>query len=236
MRKQNTPSSHPSISKDVRTFYRQKLPHLYPIGATFFVTFRLQGSLPQGFLKGIELEYEAALHRIKTSNVSNHKELIYNEQKRLFKKYDDGLHKVYNGVDYLKNNQIANLIAKKMKHYDGELYELHSYTIMSNHVHIVFDTSLQLRELEGEVTTDNYVQVDKIMQLIKGGTSYEANQILNRTGKFWQKESYDHYARDFQELRNINFYVIKNAVVAGLVKDWRKHEFTYLSEKCSDWI
>ena len=36
-----------TVSMDYRERYRTKLPHIQPIGETFFVTARLHGSLPQ---------------------------------------------------------------------------------------------------------------------------------------------------------------------------------------------
>ncbi|HEY8205051.1 MAG TPA: hypothetical protein VIF81_10025 [Pyrinomonadaceae bacterium] len=33
-----------------KSFYRRNLPHIQPVGATLFVTFRLAGSLPQQVL------------------------------------------------------------------------------------------------------------------------------------------------------------------------------------------
>jgi REP element-mobilizing transposase RayT len=46
---------------------------------------------------------------------------------------------------------------------------------------------------------------------------------LGRRGRFWQQESYDHWARDEDELERIIRYVEQNPVKAGLVakaEDW----------------
>jgi REP element-mobilizing transposase RayT len=53
----------------------------------------------------------------------------------------------------------------------------------------------------------------------KGRTSRVANEILGRKGKhLWQDESFDHWIRSDQELRELNEYVERNPVKAGLVK------------------
>ena len=39
-------------------FYRRKLPHIQPQGATFFVTFRLAGSLPDAVIELLKAEHE----------------------------------------------------------------------------------------------------------------------------------------------------------------------------------
>lgn len=62
------------------------------------------------------------------------------------------------------------------------------------------------------------------MQHLKGNTARRASQLLGRTGHFWQRESYDHYARDGRELERIVVYVLDNPVKAGLAasrEGWR---------------
>lgn len=55
------------------------------------------------------------------------------------------------------------------------------------------------------------------LQWIKGVTAREANQLLARTGKpFWQRESYDHWVRDSEQLERIVAYIERNPVKAGL--------------------
>jgi REP element-mobilizing transposase RayT len=74
---------------------------------------------------------------------------------------------------------------------------------MSNHVHVL------IRPLQ---------QPTRLLQSLKGTTAREANLILVRTGQpFWQRESYDHCARDEPELERIVAYIENNPVKAGLV-------------------
>jgi putative transposase len=68
------------------------------------------------------------------------------------------------------------------------------------------------------------------MRLLKGSTSRLCNKELNRTGKFWHHESYDHYVRDEAELDRIIKYIVNNPVKAGLVNDWKDWKFTYLAK------
>jgi putative transposase len=61
----------------------------------------------------------------------------------------------------------------------------------------------------------------------KGFTAYQANRILNRTGKpFRQDESYDHLVRTGDEFRRIRAYIEKNPVTAGLIADARKFRWS----------
>jgi putative transposase len=43
---------------DYKRSYRRNLPHLQPAGATFFVTFRLAGSLPKSVVEQWQNERE----------------------------------------------------------------------------------------------------------------------------------------------------------------------------------
>ena len=51
--------------------------------------------------------------------------------------------------------------------------------------------------------------------------------LLGKEGRFWQHESYDHKVRNEISLRNINNYILRNPVKAGLVDDWNKWPHTF---------
>lgn len=212
----------------IKTEYTSVLPHIQPIGATFFVTFNLYDSLPKAIIEKIKKEHELRKHEIMFSNRSDKEILLYREQRLHFKRYDDALAQVYGGIDFLKDPQIAQLVVDKICQYDGKCYELVCYTIMPNHVHVVFDFSIQL-DAYGNCLKNEYIQLDKVMNLIKGATAFYANGILDRRGThFWQKDSYDHFVRDFKELHGIVNYVKMNPVSAGLAKKWEDWAFTYV--------
>ena len=86
---------------------------------------------------------------------------------------------------------------------------------MSNHVHLVF-----------ELIEDNK-GISKIMQSIKRISARKSNLLLNKSGTFWQDESYDRLVRDDKELYFIIRYVLMNPVNAGLTDEWHKWKYTY---------
>jgi REP element-mobilizing transposase RayT len=104
------------------------------------------------------------------------------------------------------------------------------YCIMSNHVHLSFDTTgydqISVTNIAGK--TKNY-PVGDTMRLLKGSISRFCNLELKRTGAFWHKECYDHYVRDDEELHRIIEYILNNPVKAGLVKHWQEWKFSYIS-------
>ena len=109
---------------------------------------------------------------------------------------------------------------------DGKIYRLDVYCIMSNHVHVVFEPLLNERSLSEKPTTKGLMYESKepplevIMHSLKSFTSSEANKLLQRTGQFWEAESYDHVVKDATEFTRIKSYVLNNPVKAGLVKHW----------------
>lgn len=198
---------------------KRNLPHIYPKGATFFITFRLKNSIPLEVLKKMRNKKEVeilAIRQDKKLSELEKKRAVYIEEKRFFGKYDKVLEAYTANEDFLKNPEIAQIVAKKIHEYDGKYYDLIAYCIMPNHVHILIDTA-------------NYenTSISQTMKLIKGGSAYLCNRKLQRKGHFWQDESYDHYVRNAKELENIIRYIVQNPVKAGLVEDWEKWEFTY---------
>jgi len=214
----------------IKTYYKNHLPHIAPIGAEFFITFRLADSLPVSVVQSLKDEMDFSIQKLKKEKPKNFKYLINQFKLDFSFKYDRYLdHKPY-GNCYLKNEKIAQLVTDRMHKFNGEYYELEAYTIMPNHVHLLIDTSLQLENSEDEWKYDHsksYVQLHKIMQMIKGGSAIEANKILGRKGTFWMKDSYDHYIRNEKEWENILEYIINNPVNARLVENWKDWEFTY---------
>ena len=50
----------------MKTEYRQRLPHIQPVGAAFFVTFRLYGSVPKSKISEIKEKYDIKINNAKT--------------------------------------------------------------------------------------------------------------------------------------------------------------------------
>jgi putative DNA methylase len=80
---------------------------------------------------------------------------------------------------------------------------------------------------EPDEKTDSGSPLSVIMHSLKSYTAHRANELLGRSGQFWQHESYDHWVRDEDELERIVCYIVGNPVVAGLVK--HPHEWYYSS-------
>jgi putative transposase len=124
---------------------------------------------------------------------------------RAFVAMDRRLDAAAYGPVWLKDPRLAQLVIDCLQFGEAklQLYRLRAWVVMANHVHVILFPDAPLQ---------------RITKAIKGYSGHQANQILGRTGqRFWQHESYDHWARDRDELERIVRYTEANPVRAGLV-------------------
>ncbi|MEM6317293.1 MAG: transposase [Bacteroidota bacterium] len=214
----------------IKESYSRNLPHIQPIGAAFFVTFRLKDSIPKAKIWQLKNNFDTTIQQIKLENPVDLEFQLYNERKRFFAHYDALLDAMKYGPTFLEQPAIAELVAKEIHRFDGDLYKLVAYSIMPNHVHILIDTSIQLPSFFDVSKWESleFEPLSNIMKKIKGPSAVYANRLLDRVGKFWQRESYDHYIRNTKEFNNVIAYILNNPVKAGLAKNWEDHPFTFL--------
>jgi REP element-mobilizing transposase RayT len=160
---------------------RRRLPHFDSIGYPQFVTFRLHGSLPANrpFRPADTTSGEA------------------------FAAMDKLLVEARSGPTFLKQTAIAELVRASILYgADVGHYEIHSWVIMANHVHLLITPRVGLSQL---------------LCSLKTATATRANLLLHRTGQpFWQDECYDHLVRSGDEFRRIQRYIENNPVKACL--------------------
>jgi len=140
------------------------------------------------------------------------RELSEDEQRRLNDLYSKKIESFLDaghGACYLKKPEIAELVKNALQHFDGERYRLHAWCIMPNHVHVI-------------VETQPGCALEKITHSWKSFTSNKANELLQRSGAFWQHESYDHIIRTEKEYHSQVEYVWRNPDKAGIMAlRWR---------------
>ncbi len=190
--------------------HRDHLPHLKRVGASYFVTFRLAGTLPREVLLRLKRERETIIAQALAAK----RPLTWPEQNELFRWYSTRVDRYLDaghGDCWLRRPDLATLVAGALRFHAGERFELSAWVVMPNHVHAV------VRPLPGWT-------LSKILQSWKGFTAHEANRSLGRQGQtFWQAESYDHMIRDDEDLHHCCRYTTMNPVDARLCEqpeDW----------------
>src|SRR6266850_879035 len=86
--------------------YRRNLPHIQPPGATFFLTFRLAGSLPQDVVDQWNKERKWLFH-LKQNNPLNHERVKSDFERAWFVKFEALLDGAACGPVWLREQQIA---------------------------------------------------------------------------------------------------------------------------------
>lgn len=241
------------IVKETETYYRRHLPHYQPEGETYHVVFRLAESIPASIMKELRLEREHAEKRI--LDVENERErfkLLREYRWDYFDRFEKLLAGTSQGPLWLRKPEIAEIVAGSIKSLDENEYELIAFSIMPNHVHMVFELVCRLSEptASGRDRVPSYKKnvcrvsdptpgkqggvlshrVSDIVGSIKKYTALRANRILGRRGAFWQDESYDHVIRDAKELDRTIEYVLMNPVKAELCRDWHEWKWSYIKE------
>ncbi len=209
-------------------FFQRNLPHYHLPNATYFITFRLAGSLPVEVWKRLKEEYEREKRLLSDKFKGN--ELLeerYNAQKRHFARLDKFLDQSKAGPRWLAEPRFADIVTRELHALHPENYHLHAYCLMSNHGHLLIDQQdiPEPPPIEGK----HYTSLSHAMRLLKGRSGYACAALLGRKGAFWQHESYDHVVRNEKELMRILNYIVNNPVKAGLINDWRDWPYTYVN-------
>ena len=199
--------------------YRRSLPHIQPPGATLFVTFRLAGSLPVSVLERWNEEAKARERLLASLPEGERAERRYLEDRRFFGRYDAELDSAAYGPVWLREPAVAAAVVAALHRGDGTRYDLLTFTVMPNHVHMVF---APLAGEDGEPHS-----LSRIMHGLKRRSAWDANTALGQSGAFWQREYYDHYARDGREVERIIDYVLNNPVKAGLAASAEEWPWSY---------
>jgi REP-associated tyrosine transposase len=205
------------IEEDHVIYYRRRLPHYQPTGATFFVTTRLAGSLPNHVVVLLKEEQEFLKGRIRDARSPRERQRVTAElAQRYFGKFDEYVDNCGSGPHWLGEKDIAEIVSEALHFRDGKEYQLLCFTIMPNHIHVVFSVQR------------NDISLYRILQSLKRHTARAANKALGREGAFWHHESYDHVVRDGDDLERILQYVLLNPVKAHFCNDWRRWKWSYV--------
>ena len=181
----------------MRSRTRGYLPHLESSHGIYFVTFRLEDSLPVELLIRWkqELDYE---RRRSPESCASLKDLD-----REYRSKVEAFLDTCAGKCWMRDPAIARLVSGALRHFNNERYFLHAWTIMPNHVHVLF------------APLDSF-PLSEILHTWKSFTAKQANRLLKRTGAFWQREYFDKLMKSERQFEFTVRYILNNPVKAGL--------------------
>ncbi|MCX8036579.1 MAG: hypothetical protein N3D11_05920 [Candidatus Sumerlaeia bacterium] len=193
-------------------FHRRRLPHLEIRGRSYFITYRLAGSLPQRVIAEMREQFGARFRlaaQIEDATKRQAEESIVREEMHaaLDRHLDTGY-----GPCHLGDARIAALVAENLHHHAGHKYILNHWVIMPNHVHLIL-TPIEKTNGAGLWT------LEEILHSLRSYTAHEAMRRISAAGRFWHREYYDRIIRDEADLAARASYIEANPVMPGLCKD-----------------
>ncbi|MEZ0395710.1 MAG: transposase [Anaerolineales bacterium] len=211
------------------TFFRRNLPHYHQPNATYFITFRLAGSLPLEALQRLEEQIQDELRRLEASlSGAALFAARYEAQKRHFARFDSMLDQARHGPRWLAQSACAQTVMQCIRELEPVHYHLHAFCLMPNHIHLLIDQQ-DIPDPAPRRDEKRYTPLSRALRLLKGKSAALCNRLLGRGGAFWQHESYDHLVRNEREYERILAYILENPVKAGLAARWDQWPYTYLA-------
>jgi len=190
---------------------RRRLPHWAQAGTLCFITWRTWDSMPKHVLAGWLSERQGWLRR---HGIEPHRpnwrallrQLPRRRQAEFLRTFGgrwqeelDACH----GSCVLRRPEVASIVAESLRHFDNERYRLTDFVVMPSHVHVL----VAFPDEEGML---------KQCRLWKQFTATRINRGLDRRGRFWQQDGFDHLVRSEAQLEHFRQYIAENPGMAGL--------------------
>jgi len=136
-----------------------------------------------------------------------------------FATVDRFLDEARTGPLYLRQREVAARVLETVVWCGAGLgqFDLHSYVVMPNHIHLLLTPLVDLANL----TT-----------LLRGVTARRANEMLGQPGApFWDKERCEHIVRDHYEFERIRQYIERNPVPVGMAREAADYPYSSAARK-----
>ena len=170
-------------------YSRGYLPHIdWP--TIQFLTFRLADSLPTKLLE---------CWRCELSHLTEDQRKA--EEYRRVEAYIN----LGRGKCWLRQACVAETFETVLFEFAKEGVEIHAWTVMPNHVHLLAGIPAHLF-------------LGDFMKRLKGKSARECNKVLSRSGTFWFREYYDRYMRNQAHFENTRAYIVRNPKAVGLCR------------------
>jgi REP element-mobilizing transposase RayT len=173
------------------TFYRRRLPHWQPEGASIFLTWRLHGSLP----RGTEL---AATSPNATEG-------------QRFVALDRHMDRAVTGPAWLKDPRVATGVVETLFRAEKQwqLYELFAWVVMCNHVHLLLNPHKPLADVTRAVKKNSARVANQILG--RSGLRFWQDESYDH----WVRDN-----KEFDRIvRYIEWNPVRVGLV-GRIEDW----------------
>jgi len=123
----------------------------------------------------------------------------------------------YDRRPVFNSTQMADLFLNILFSYrDAGKFQLHQFVLMPDHFHCI-------------LTPNQLISLEKSMQFIKGGYSYQVKKQLSNKAEIWQRSFTEHRIHDARDYLQHVDYIHQNPVRRRLCK--KAEEFPYSSAR-----
>jgi len=179
--------------------HHRLLPHWRQGDAWCFVTWRLGDSIPAEQLR--------QWHDAQSHWVENHPkpwdETMEQEYNVLFSQRIEAWLDQGAGSCLLRDTANGRIVADTLHFFNGDRYELATFVVMPNHVHVLF------------APRDGH-RVSEIVQSWKRFSARQMNKRMGSRGSLWQEEYWDRLIRNENHYFAVAGYIRRNPENAGL--------------------
>lgn len=190
---------------DAVDVHERNLPHWRQEGKLYFVTWRQADSIPaakreqwaQERAAFIAAHGDPAIMRLGPDLRRRYHQLFSDRVQRWL---DAG-----HGSCALRRPDVAGIVRAALHQFDGQRYQLGSFAIAGNHVHVL-------------VAPVAGIALSRVLHSWKSYTAKAINTALGRSGTFWQAESHDHLVRSAAALYRIEAYIHAHEEHGALVE------------------
>jgi REP element-mobilizing transposase RayT len=175
---------------------KNRLPHWEQDGCSYFITFRLADSLPKRLLDEWKEERRIWLEQHPEPWGVEIEQAYHQRFSAARERWLDAGH----GDCVLKRSLARQVFVSCLKQQDCEVW---SCVVMPNHVHLLLSLSAD-------------VELSVLMQRLKGGSSFEINQSIGRSGALWARDYFDRLIRDQNHFFKCARYIRRNPLKSNL--------------------
>jgi len=209
------PPSEDSSAKAEATFFRPhdelhihrgNLPHWRQTNVTCFVTTGLADSMPQEKLREWQTKRDAWLAAHGLQKPTDIHQLPEDQQHEFHATFTKDWHQWLDsgyGECQLRRPEVRDILIRRLLAESS----LDAWVIMPNHLHAL--------------VAPEHQTLGDVLQSWKGGSAFEINRLLGRSGPLWQKEPYDHIVRSEAQFHHYRRYIAENPIKASL----QPHEY-----------
>jgi REP element-mobilizing transposase RayT len=184
---------------------RRNLPHWKQEGKLYFVTWRLADSLSKEALAQLETDRAVWVRRHGHKPIhempSRMKEEWYTLFHRRIQRWLDAGY----GSCVLRRPEAQRIVAEAFHHFDGQRYQLGSFAIAGNHVHVL-------------VAPFAGVDLSSVLNSWKSFTANAINKAVGQSGRLWMEENFDRLVRGPAHLERIEAYIARHEDIGAYIE------------------